>query len=107
MDMIYTIHAKLKLQYSPHRTISKQTTQKAKKYTIPLDKNGNQSVPPSFVAGIATHEPRHWLVRGPDLLHVFTEGPILVAIATLLAGVFVDGLLHRIVEAGLALLQLS
>jgi hypothetical protein len=40
------------------------------------------------------------------LLHVLAKSLVLVAIAAFLAGVLIDSLLHRIVEASLTLLQL-
>lgn len=64
------------------------------------------SVSPSLVAVVALHEPRHGLVAGPDLLHVFAEGLLLMAVPALLAGILIHVLLHLVVEASVALLQL-
>jgi hypothetical protein len=68
--------------------------------------NACESVPPGLAAGVAAHEARHGLIRGADLLHILAEGVLLAAEAALLAGVLVDVLLHLVVEAGSALLQL-
>lgn len=71
------------------------------------DYKGYGSVPPGLAAGIAAHEAGHGFIGCPDLLHVLAESVFLVAEAALLARVLVDILLHFVVEARPALLQLG
>lgn len=73
---------------------------------IPSSKCSTQSVSPAFVAGIASHEASHRLVRSSYLFLVFTVSCLLVAESALLRGILVDSFLHFLVETGPASLKL-
>ncbi len=66
----------------------------------------DSSISPIFTAIVAFHEPCHWLVRGPDLLHIVTISRWLMTEPTFFRSSLENVLLHLIIEPSLTHLEL-